>query len=487
MNVIIFGGGPAGLSAAYEACRLGLAPVLYEKGADVGGLSRTVNYKGYLFDIGGHRFFSKDGEIRKIWEDVLGPELLVRPRLSRIYYRNRFFDYPLKPLNALANLGPKEAARVLSSYARSRFAPRKPPANFEEWATSRFGRRLFQIFFESYTEKVWGMPCTEIQADWAAQRIKSLSLPKAVLGSLRLLRKDRVATLIEEFRYPRKGPGQMWNEVKNIVEKNGGHTELRSRLVRLMRKGNLIIGAEIDSLGVLSRITGDHYLSSLPLRDLVALIDPPPPDPVIQAARMLRYRDFFTVGLIVKKSFLFRDNWIYIHAPDVKVGRIQNFKNWSPDMVPDQETTSLGLEYFCNRTDPIWKEPDGALIGLGIEELARLGFSGPADVSDGIVIRSPDTYPVYDDGYRERVGIVRDYLGTIANFQTIGRNGLHRYNNQDHSMLSALYAVRNIAGGRYRVWEINIDDEYLEAGVPDGGEFRQFMKKGSPPRRARRS
>lgn len=467
MKVIIFGGGPAGLSAAYEACRLGLIPILYEKEADVGGISRTINYKGYLFDIGGHRFFSKDREICKIWEDVLGPELLVRPRLSRIYYRNRFFDYPLKPLNALANLGPIESARILSSYVRSRFAPRKPPANFEEWVTSRFGRRLFQIFFKSYTEKVWGMPCTEIQADWAAQRIKSLSLAKAVLGSLNLLGKDRVTTLIEEFRYPRKGPGQMWNEVKNIIEKNGGHTELCSRLVRLKKRGNKIICAEINSLGVLNEVAGDHYLSSLPLRDLIALIDPPPPDPVLRAAKMLRYRDFFTVGLIIKKPFLFRDNWIYIHAPDVKVGRIQNFKNWSPDMVPYQETTSLGLEYFCNKTDSIWKEPNGALIGLGIEELARLGFAGPDDVSDGIVIKSPDTYPVYDDSYKECVEIIRTYLGEIVNFQTIGRNGLHRYNNQDHSMLSALYAVRNVVGGRYRVWEINIDDEYLEASSTD--------------------
>lgn len=474
MKVIIFGGGPAGLSAAYEACRLGLIPILYEKEADVGGISRTINYKGYLFDIGGHRFFSKDREICKIWEDVLGPELLVRPRLSRIYYRNRFFDYPLKPLNALTNLGPIESARILSSYVRSRFAPRKPPANFEEWVTSRFGRRLFQIFFKSYTEKVWGMPCTEIQADWAAQRIKSLSLAKAVLGSLRLLGKDRVTTLIEEFRYPRKGPGQMWNEVKNIIEKNGGHTELCSRLVRLKKRGNKIICAEIHSLGVLNEVAGDHYLSSLPLRDLIALIDPPPPDPVLRAAKMLRYRDFFTVGLIIKKPFLFRDNWIYIHAPDVKVGRIQNFKNWSPDMVPDQETISLGLEYFCNRTDSIWGESDKKLIELGIEELAKLGFARPDDISDGVVIRSLNTYPIYDDGYQERVEIIRDYLGGIANFQTIGRNGLHRYNNQDHSMLSGLYAVRNIVEKRYQVWEINIDDEYLEANIPDKGSFSKL-------------
>jgi protoporphyrinogen oxidase len=463
MNVLIFGAGPAGLTAAYEACKKGLKPVVFEKDREVGGISKTVNYKNYLFDIGGHRFFTKYEEVRRIWNEILKDDFLTRPRLSRIYYNNKFYYYPLKPLNALLNLGLLNSFLVMLSYVRSRIKPYKNATNLEEWVSNKFGKKLFTIFFKTYTEKVWGMSCTEIQADWAAQRIKSLSLGKAVLNSVGFLRKDRVTTLIDEFQYPKKGPGQMWNKAKELIEKQGGKVKLHSQLIQLNRSGNRITSAFIKDNSSRLEIPADHFLSSIPLRELILAINPAAPTEVIDAARKLRYRDFFTVGLIIDKPSIFPDNWIYIHSPEVSVGRIQNFKNWSPEMVPDSQKTSLGLEYFCFETDEIWKRDNKELIGLAANEVEKLKFAVRKQVVDGFVVRSPKTYPIYDEGYRERIETIKDYLSTIENLQTMGRNGLHRYNNQDHSMLSAIMAVRNILGEKYSVWEINVDDEYHEA------------------------
>ena len=309
---------------------------------------------------------------------------------------------------------------------------------------------------------MWGISCKDIQADWAAQRIKSLSLGKAILNSIGFLRKDRVTTLIDEFQYPRKGPGQMWNRAREIVTKQGGEVHLNSQVIQFNRKGDTITSALIKRNGSFEEVPGDYFLSTIPLRELVQAIKPSPPSDVLNAAKKLRYRDFFTVSLIINKPFIFPDNWIYIHSPDVKVGRIQNFKNWSPEMVPDAQTTSLGLEYFCFDTDTIWKKENSELIEMGTQEVIRLKFASKEQVVDGLVIRSPKTYPIYDEGYKKRIESIRNYLSTIKNLQTMGRNGLHRYNNQDHSMLSAIMAVRNILGENHSIWDINIDDEYHE-------------------------
>jgi len=462
MKVIIAGAGPAGLTAAYEACKKGMSPVVFEKAREVGGISKTVNYKDYLFDLGGHRFFTKYDDVKKIWNEILGDDFLTRPRLSRIYYNNKFFYYPLKPLNALKNLGLINSISVMLSYVSSQIRPYKNIKNFEEWISNKFGKKLFNIFFKTYTEKVWGISCKEIQADWAAQRIKSLSLGKAILNSMGFLGKGRLTTLIDEFHYPRKGPGQMWNSAKELIEKKGGIVELDTQVVQFNRKGDKIVSALVKNNGSLQEVSGNHFLSTVPLRELVQSIKPEVPSEVLEAARDLKYRDFFTVGLIIDRPSIFPDNWIYIHSPEVKVGRIQNFKNWSPEMVPDPQMTTLGLEYFCFDTDEVWKKDDLELIEMGKEEVVKLKFASTEQILDGLVIRSPKTYPIYDEGYRERIEVIKNYLSSVKNLQTMGRNGLHRYNNQDHSMLSAIYAIRNILDEKYSVWDINIDDEYHE-------------------------
>jgi protoporphyrinogen oxidase len=462
MKVIIAGAGPAGLTAAYEACKNELNAVVFEKEGEVGGISKTVDYNDYLFDVGGHRFFTKYEEVQKIWNEILGDDFLIRPRLSRIYYNNKFFYYPLKPLNALKNLGLINSVSIVGSYIISQIRPYKNVKNFEEWISNKFGKKLFHIFFKTYTEKVWGISCTEIQADWAAQRIKSLSLGKAILNSIGFLGKGRVTTLIDEFQYPRRGPGQMWNAARELIEKKGGKVNLNTPVLRFNRKNNTIISLTIRNNGSLQEISGDHFLSTVPLRELVLSIKPDAPVEVLEAAQNLKYRDFFTVGLIIDKPAIFPDNWIYIHSPEVRVGRIQNFKNWSPEMVPDPKMTTLGLEYFCFDTDDIWKKDDKELIEMAKEEAVKLKFASREQIIDGLVIRSPKTYPIYDEGYLGRVDIIQRYLEGIKNFQTLGRNGLHRYNNQDHSMLSAMYAIRNILGEDHSVWDINIDDEYHE-------------------------
>jgi protoporphyrinogen oxidase len=360
------------------------------------------------------------------------------------------------------NLGIDKSFLVMLSYVYSQINPYRNVTNLEQWVSNKFGKKLFTLFFKTYTEKVWGISCKEIQADWAAQRIKGLSLGKAILNSIGFLRKDRVTTLIDEFQYPRKGPGQMWNRAKELIMKQGGAVDLNSQAIQFNRKDNKITSVLIKNNGSIQEIPGDHFLSTIPLRELIQAIKPSPPGDVLDAAKKLRYRDFFTVGLIINKPSIFPDNWIYIHSPEVKVGRIQNFKNWSPEMVPDSETTSLGLEYFCFETDEIWAKDDKELIERATKEVKQLKFASEKQVLDGLVIRSPKTYPIYDEGYKTRVELIKNYLSTIKNLQTMGRNGLHRYNNQDHSMLSAIMAVRNILGENHSVWDINIDDEYHE-------------------------
>jgi protoporphyrinogen oxidase len=466
-EVLVIGAGPAGLTAAYELSKLGIQPIVIEADAQVGGLSRTVNHNGYRFDIGGHRFFSKVPLINELWREILEDDFLTRPRLSRIYYANHFFDYPLKALNALAGLGPLEAAQVGLSYAKAKLFPHRREASFEQWVTNRFGQRLYEIFFKAYTEKVWGIPCSEISADWAVQRIKNLSLHEAVrnafFGALEAKDGQIITSLIETFHYPRLGPGQMWERCEELLAHRGAQTVRGIKVEKLRHsRGRVECLYGRKASGEAVEFDSPQVISTMPLRSLIRALDPLPPERVVEAANRLRYRDYLTAALIVKRQEVFPDNWIYIHSPEVKIGRIQNYKNWSPDMVPDASKTSLGLEYFLWQEDEMWRWSDDRLIEFGIGECRALGIIEAGEVEDGAVVRMKKAYPIYDHTYAESLATVRGYLESFANLQTIGRNGLHRYNNQDHSMLTGVYAARNIAGEKLDVWSVNTEKEYLE-------------------------
>jgi protoporphyrinogen oxidase len=474
-SAVVIGAGPAGLTAAYFLVRRKLAVTILERDHIVGGIARTVEYKGFRFDIGGHRFFTKVGPVRNLWHAMLGPEMLTRPRLSRIFYRGRFFDYPLKPFNALRGLGLFEAFRVLLSYLWIKVRPIRPEVSLEDWVSNRFGRRLYRIFFKTYTEKVWGIPCNRIGAQWAAQRIKGLSLVTAVINMLfkggQGEGSGQIKTLIDQFEYPRLGPGMMWEAFRADIEKREGRLLFGARVVRLRQADGRIAEVEFEHEGARAALTSDLVLSTMPLRELIESLSPPAPAAVREAAAALKYRDFLTVALILDTPTLFPDNWIYVHDPSVKLGRIQNFKNWSPDMVPDQSKTCLGLEYFCFENDGLWAMPDADLIALGARELDAIGLLRGAKVLDGTVVRMRKAYPVYDDGFVEALDVVRKYLDGFTNLQVAGRNGMHKYNNQDHSMVTAILAVQNLLGARHDVWGVNADDEYHEEAGLDSGEL----------------
>jgi protoporphyrinogen oxidase len=466
-KVVIIGAGPAGLTAAYQLCKEGVDSVVLEKDDCVGGISRTVNYKGYLFDIGGHRFFTKVKAVDEMWREVLGEKkFLRRSRLSRIYYNKKFFFYPLKATNALLGLGILNSFLMLGSYIKAQMFPIKSEVSFEDWICNRFGRRLFNTFFKTYTEKVWGIPCNEISADWAAQRIKGLSLlatiKNAMLSGQNTSDGEIIKTLIDAFDYPEKGPGQMWETVADSIQTKNSELKMKSSVEKILLKDGKIHALEIERDGRRERVEGTHFISSMPMRELVEKLEPEAPAKVVEAAEKLGYRDFLTVSLIVNKADLFADNWIYIHDSSVKVGRIQNFKNWSPQMVPDANKTCLGLEYFCFEGDGLWNTPDDDLIALARKELGILGLVDPQDVEDGAVVRMPKAYPVYDAVYADAVKVIRDYVESLGNLYLVGRNGMHKYNNQDHSMLTAMLAVKNILGANYDIWQVNVDDEYHE-------------------------
>jgi len=476
-DLIIIGAGPAGLTAAYKAIQSEkLKSTVLEKDPKyVGGISRTVDYKGYKFDIGGHRFFSKSQEVEDFWSEILGDDLLERPRLSRIFYKGKFFDYPLKPFNALFNLGIFETILILLSYFKVKIFPNKNPKTFEEWVTNQFGYRLFSIFFKTYTEKVWGMKCSEISADWAAQRIKGLSLSSAVITAIRSQLhlasskgKDGevIKTLIDKFRYPKCGPGQLWEKAKELIEKSDGDVVLGQTVQKIEINQNKVIAVSSEnSFGEIKKYSGDFFISTMPIKHLLRCFDPKPPREVLDASNSLRYRDFITVALIIDKKDIFPDNWIYIHDPEVKLGRIQNFKNWSKDMVPDQSKTCLGLEYFCFEGDGLWNMSDADLIKLATKELSKLGLVKNEDVIDGAVVRMPKAYPVYDDVYKKHISTVRSFTDNFSNLYLVGRNGMHKYNNQDHSMMAAMIAIKNILGEKdLDPWKVNTDAKYHEEG-----------------------
>jgi protoporphyrinogen oxidase len=525
---VIAGAGPAGLTAALELLRrTDIRPVVFESDTQVGGISKTVNYRGNRMDLGGHRFFSKSDWVMRWWQQILpvaadqvdadgalrigyqqqsheftaalhkpvsaDAVMLVRQRLSRIFYRRRFFDYPLK-LNAatLKNMGATETLRIGLSYMQAQLLRRKPEASLEDFFINRFGDRLYRTFFKDYTEKVWGVPCQQISAEWGAQRIKGLSVTKALMHAMAkrfhsradTAQKQTETSLIERFLYPKFGPGQMWEEVARRVSAGGGEVHLQHRIVGLehaeRRVGAVLVRDGRD--GSVRRLACDHFVSSLPVRDLAAMLRPGDAQ-LVQIAAQLPYRDFMTAGLLLRRMNTRKasapepangmppDNWIYIQEPDVKIGRLQVFNNWSPALVADPQTIWLGLEYFCEEGDALWCMDNAGFVDFAAAELERIGMIDRRDVLDGTVVRVPKAYPAYFGEYR-RFGALRAYLDEFANLYPIGRNGMHRYNNQDHSMLaanSAVDAMLKDGQGKEAIWAINAEDDYHEE-IRSGGK-----------------
>lgn len=475
VDVAIIGAGPAGLTAAYLLTKKGFSVTVIEKDpVYVGGISRTVELDGYRFDIGGHRFFSKSKEVVDLWNEILPDDFIQRPRMSRIYYEGKFYSYPLRAFEALWNLGVWRSTLCMASFAKAKLFPNRNVRSFQDWTVNAFGHKLFSIFFKTYTEKVWGMPCDEMSADWAAQRIKGLSLWGAVVDGLKrslgLNKKpnDGMATktLLETFRYPRLGPGMMWEAARDRVIEGGNQILMAHSLKQLAQDQGterwrvVADGPDGDVI-----INAAHVISSAPMRELAARIHPLPE--TLPEAMELKYRDFLTVALMIKSDDLFPDNWIYIHDSKVQVGRIQNFRSWSPEMVPDESVACVGLEYFCFEGDGLWASADADLIDLAKKEMAILGLCNPDDVVGGAVVRQEKAYPVYDDAYADHVLAMRTELEAVApTLHLVGRNGMHRYNNQDHAMMTAMLTVRNIEAGTrvYDVWGVNEDAEYHESG-----------------------
>jgi protoporphyrinogen oxidase len=470
-SIVVVGAGPAGLTAALCLARRGRPPLVLEADDTVGGISRTVERDGWRFDIGGHRFFTKVPEVDQFWRDVLPDGFLVRPRMSRIYYEGKFYDYPLKASNALRNLGVVRAVQCVGSYVAARVRPPKDQTTFEGWVTSRFGRRLYNTFFKTYTEKVWGVPGSKLRADWAAQRIKNLSLGRAVWSALRPRRNQTAITsLIEEFRYPRLGPGMMWEACRDQALGLGATIRLNAAVTAIEHEGGRARRV-LDSSG--SDFLCDSVISSMPIGELVLAMKPRPPRAVLDAAVGLQHRDFLTVALVVPEEAGFPDNWIYVHSPEVRIGRIQNFGRWSEFMVKPGRTC-LGLEYFVNVGDDLWMMDDEQLVQFGTNELERIGLLGDHAVEQGFVTRVPKAYPVYDETYVDNVATLRAWLSdNVSNVHPVGRNGMHRYNNQDHSMLTAMLAVENIVDGAgHDLWQVNVEEDYHEEARGTSGTGR---------------
>lgn len=465
-RTVVIGAGPAGLTAAYQLGKAGRTATVLEATDVVGGISQTAERDGWRFDIGGHRFFTKVKPVQELWHEILPDEdFLLRPRMSRIYYQGKFYDYPLKAFNALGNLGIIEAVRCVLSYLWARINPPKDQSKFEGYVAAKFGWRLYRTFFKTYTEKVWGVPADELEADWAAQRIKNLSLFGAIWNAITPRRNQKdITSLIEEFEYPRHGPGMMWERCHVLVEAQGSDVHFRQPVGTIRHRDGLafeVVGIT-DDKEVAHPCT--EVISSMPIPRLVQAMEPAAPEEVLLAAKSLEFRDFLTVAIVVPEEDGFPDNWIYIHAPEVDVGRVQNFGSWSPQMIPDEGKTCLGLEYFVNEGDRLWVKDDADLIVQAEAEMVQLGLLAPGRVEKGYVVRMPKAYPMYDATYRENVDILRNWLHqNVPNVHPVGRNGMHRYNNQDHSMYTAMLTVENIVNGTsHDVWEVNVEAEYHE-------------------------
>ncbi len=449
-GLLIIGAGPAGLSAAYSAVTQGKNCVVLEQSEQVGGLSRTESYKGYSFDIGGHRFFSEYTEIKALWKEIMGDKFIPTRRKSRIYFNGHFYQYPLEFFDALAKLGPVQGIKILLSFAWAKARPNPNEDTFEQWVVNRFGRFLYQTFFKAYTEKVWGMSCDTLCADWAAQRIQGLDLTGAIWNALTGRGDEK--TLINRFEYPSKGAGMMWQKLHDILESKECRVRLKTKVNALIHNGHHITGIKYENPSGQGYLPVDQVISSAPLTSLASMLEPSIPKEIQESVSRLSYRAFVLVALIIQAKNLFPDQWIYIHHPGVKVARIQNFKNWGPDMVPDPAMTSLGMEYFCNEGDDLWTMPDDQMIEMAVRECSGLNFIKPGQVTDGVVIRQPRAYPVYNEAYGKSVETIQNYINGFENLQTVGRNGLHRYNNMDHSMLTGMAAAQNIAEEQTGLW-----------------------------------
>jgi protoporphyrinogen oxidase len=522
-KAIIIGAGPAGLTAAYELLkRTDIIPIILEKSGDIGGISKTINYKGNRMDIGGHRFFSKSDRVMNWWLNILpaqdtGSEqftisyqnksrqvapgesiapgdadkiMLVRERLSRIYFLRKFFTYPIQlSIDTLRKLGIGTTFSILFSYLQAQISPRKPENSLEDFMINRFGKTLYHLFFKDYTEKVWGVPCHEIPAEWGAQRIKGVSIRKAIQHAIRstikkkkktgdISQKDTETSLIEQFLYPKLGPGQLWEEVARQVQEMGGIILMQHDVIAVNSQDGQITAIEAFNKTALETVElkGDYFFSTMPVKELIASMDADIPENVKEVASGLQYRDFITVGILLRnlseqdkksgkwKPLQLKDTWIYIQEKDVKVGRLQLFNNWSPYLVKDPNTAWVGMEFFCNETDDFWKMPDEEIAALAIRELQKIGLANTNDVLDSTVLRVEKTYPAYFGAY-ERFDEVKQYISTFPNLFLVGRNGMHKYNNADHSMLTAMVSVDNIIAGETRkdnIWSINTEQEYHE-------------------------
>ena len=462
-DVVIFGAGPAGLAAALKLTEGGCKVNVFEMNDQVGGISRTINFKGYRFDLGGHRFFTKSEEVDNLWKRTLGEDFIVRPRLSRIYYRNKFFYYPLRPANSLMGLGAVTCFGAVLSYFKSKLFPYVEENTFEQWVSNRFGKMLYNIFFKTYTEKLWGIPCSEIRAEWAAQRIKGLSLMTVVKHAFFPDKNGRVKTLIDKFHYPRQGPGMMYEKMAGNIVRGGGVINYNSKVKELRHVNNKVVSVLVsEKSGGVREYNANYHISSLPITELVQSLVPRATSAVLTAAGNLRYRSFVLVGVILDMENPFPDTWIYVHSPEVRLGRIQNFGNWSPHMLASPDKTSLGLEYFCTEGDDLWSMSDEHLVQLGLNELVKLKLVNSSAFLDGFVVRIPKAYPVYDSTYSNNLRIVKEYLGTFSNLQPVGRYGMFKYNNMDHSILTGMFAAENILGGNHDIWAVNTDQEYQE-------------------------
>lgn len=464
-EVLILGAGPAGLSCAHGLCERSVCPIVWERHEQVGGLCRTIPYKGFKFDVGPHRFFTRNDEVDGLWHSAGGADILSVKRLTRILYRNHLFRYPLQPLDALRGLGIGTSVGALFSYIRQRATSSKiPPAHFEDWVIREFGKVLYEIFFKTYTEKVWGIPCAQIAAEWASQRIKGLDLGKALLYAVMpfLNRKQRVKSLIDEFDYPRLGAGQVYEKMAQGVVQGGGSIVLGATAHMITHDGNRVTYVEgLDSKGRFGCHV-EHLFSSIPLTEFVMKLRPMAPERVLDAVRALYYRDHITVNLIVRRASVFPDNWVYVHSPEVRMARIASYGNFSTEMLTSPSKSALSVEYFTFAHEDLWRMGDSELVELATEELCRVGLVREDEVEDGFVLREKDAYPTYFTKYRQHLDIVKDYLAVFKNVMVMGRGGMYRYNNQDHSILSGLLAARNYCGEQHDLWEINEEKEYLE-------------------------
>jgi protoporphyrinogen oxidase len=469
--VVVLGAGPAGLTAGYLLAKNGKPVVVLESTGQVGGLARTEVRDGYRFDLGGHRFFTKVEEVDRLWHEILQDEFLRRPRQSRIFWNGKFLEYPLQGMDVIRKLGPVELFLCGMSYLWAAIKPKGREDSFEEWVSNRFGRRLYRHFFKTYTEKLWGVSTAEIRSEWAAQRIKGLSFFSAAKSAFLGNKGNEIKSLISEFNYPRYGPGQMWEHMTSAIQSHGGEVRTSAPVTRL-RLGDR--GQVVEAVAGGETLTPSYVISSLPLRTTVAITEPEAPVDVRDAARGLRYRDFLTVALVIEGEDLFPDNWIYIHQPGVRVLRIQNFRSWSPWMVPNDEDASIGMEYFCFEGDELWSMPDQELVAMATREIQQLGLARADKVKMGFAVRVSKAYPMYDVEYAERVDTIRGWLERIPNLIQVGRNGLHRYNNSDHSMLTAMRAVDNILlGTHHDIWAVNAESAYHEEHVEPEQPYRE--------------